>query len=177
MSTPDKRYSLNDAEIDMQLTAYLDGELEPDEVQVVERRLAADPDYLQRMQRLQTSWDLLEALPRRQTDASFTRSTLEMVVKSAVWDEQKRQWRWRQWLARAALLIVIPLTVGAASFYIARQTQRQPVEQFVQDLPIIENLDMYEKVDSVEFLSMLEDQGIFQDDEAFLDRELEGVEP
>ena len=173
MSEADNRCPLTEAELDMQLTAYLDGELEPDEVQAVEHRLANDPDYLQRMQRLQKSWDLLDSLPRRHTDASFTRSTLEMVVKSAVGDEQKRQAKWKRWGARIALLMLIPLMVGAASFYIARRSQRRPVEQFAQDLPIIENLDMYEKVDSVEFLSLLEEQGIFQDDDAFLEQELD----
>ncbi len=172
MTIPETWYPKTDSQIDLQLTAYLDGELSEEEVRIVEQRLVADEEYLRRMQALQKSWDLLDALPRHEADASFTRSTMELVAQTAERDWKRRQGVIREWMLKVALFVAVPLCIAAFSFWFARQTQREPVEQFVEDLPIIENLDVYEKIDSVEFLSMLDENGIFQDTESFLDEEL-----
>lgn len=172
MTIPETWYPKTDSQIDLQLTAYLDGELSEEEVRIVEQRLVADAEFLRRMQSLQKSWDLLDALPHREADASFTRSTMELVAQTAERDWKRRQGVAREWVLKIALFVAVPLCIAALSFWFARQTQRQPVEQFVRDLPIIENLDVYEKVDSVEFLSMLDENGVFQDTESFLDEEL-----
>ena len=51
-----------------QLVAYLDGELDDETNQEIERRLSADPEYRLRLQQLQQAWDLLDELPRLSRD-------------------------------------------------------------------------------------------------------------
>ena len=43
----------NDFSVTEELTAYLDGELDPEKIQEVEMRLGKDPAYLAEMQSLQ----------------------------------------------------------------------------------------------------------------------------
>ena len=47
-----------------ELTSYLDGELDPQQVRRIEERLARDADYRAELQRMQRAWDLLDRLPR-----------------------------------------------------------------------------------------------------------------
>ena len=70
----------NPAPVWEELVAYLDGELEPARQLQVERRLADDADYRGELIRLQRSWDLLDQLPRADTDEEFTKSTITMAA-------------------------------------------------------------------------------------------------
>jgi len=59
---PDDQLALEaDAE---QLTAYLDGELSGEELANVEQRLLDDQAFRGLMQKLQSSWDMLDSLPQ-----------------------------------------------------------------------------------------------------------------
>jgi anti-sigma factor RsiW len=51
-----------------ELVAYLDGELPPDDCRRVERRLAEDDDYRQRLRDLDQAWEALDALPATRAD-------------------------------------------------------------------------------------------------------------
>ena len=66
-----------------EMVAYLDGELDVQQVADVEKRLSEDPEYRVRLQQLQQAWDLLDELPRSKGDEQFTRSTVEIVVVKA----------------------------------------------------------------------------------------------
>ena len=70
-------------EIDDELTAYLDGELDAASVRRVEERLARDTAYRGQLQKLERTWDLLDRLPRADVGEKFTKSTLEMVAVAA----------------------------------------------------------------------------------------------
>ena len=62
---PEKTYFSDDAEqLNEQLSAYIDGELSPEETVVLEQRLAADEKLRKRLAGLKNNWGLLESLPR-----------------------------------------------------------------------------------------------------------------
>jgi anti-sigma factor RsiW len=150
-----------DDPLDEQLNAYLDGELDADEVLAVESRLATDADYRGRLQQLQRTWDMLDALPAAHSSPSFTESTLELVFQNAATELRRRNNKWWVWPVRITVLLAVPLATVLASFQISRYAQQAPNRRLVKDLPVIENVFVYERADSIEFLNLLEKDGVF----------------
>src|SRR5690349_18118484 len=70
-------------QLDEELVAYLDGELEADATKRLENVLATDDRARRRLNQLAVSWDLLEQLPRATVDDNFTRTTVEMLALEA----------------------------------------------------------------------------------------------
>lgn len=148
--------------IQEELVAYLDGELDSAAVLIVERKLADDEGYRQRLQQLQAAWDLLDHLPRSHVDQSFTHDTLKLVALSAEDDAQKTKRqaaRWRQagWVSGVA-------TAAAAAcvgYFLVAGFVSRPNDQLVKDLPLLENVDLYRHTDSLEFLKKLDREGLF----------------
>ena len=78
---PENTSFSDDAEqLNEQLSAYIDGELSPEETIVLEQRLAADEKLRKRLAGLKKNWGLLESLPRENVSSRFTASTVEMVA-------------------------------------------------------------------------------------------------
>lgn len=153
----------NDPAISEELTAYLDGELAPNEVLRVEQRLGSDPFYLAEMQSLQRTWDLFDQLPtEQQADDAFVRTTMEMVVREAATEIKRKQRRnWRRWIPRA-ILVAIPLALFAISYGAMRIVTTAPHRQLVNNLRLIENLDAYRQLDAdLDFLLQLNEKGLF----------------
>jgi hypothetical protein len=149
-----------------ELTAYLDGELEPAAASRVEERLGSDPEYRAEMQSLQKTWDLFDSLPIAQTGVSFTKTTMELVVGDAMKRRKKSENSWWTWPLRIGVLTGLPLVLFAASFFVTRRVQMQPNLQLVSNVFVIENYDRYEKVNkSIDFLVALNQQGLFANDE------------
>jgi anti-sigma factor RsiW len=149
-----------------ELVAYLDGELDQDASQDVERRLAESDAYRRELRQLQRAWDMLDELPRAQVGDTFTQTTVEMVALSAQRDLQElhthgQQRRRLMWIAGGMGLAASALAgYLAVAAYLAR-----PNDQLVQDLPVIEDLDLYEIADSVTFLRQLQNTGLFDEEE------------
>jgi hypothetical protein len=152
-----------------ELTAYLDGELAPDQVQQVEQRLASDSAYLAEMQTLQQTWDLFERMPAEHGSDAFVKTTMELIVQDATSESRrKRNVGWSRSL-RPAAMILIPLLVFGLSFFIFTTSGLAPHRQLVEDLMLIENLDRYAKVDSdLDFLVQLEEWGLFAEDKTMI---------
>ncbi|MCU0962452.1 MAG: hypothetical protein MUF48_20330 [Pirellulaceae bacterium] len=148
-----------------ELVAYLDGELDREASQDVERRLAASDEYRRELRQLQRAWDMLDELPRAQVSDTFTQTTVEIVALSAHRDLQQLQAHGRQhrrwaWIAGGVGLVASTLAgYLAVAAYLAR-----PNDQLVRDLPVIENLDRYEVADSVTFLRQLQTTGLFEEE-------------
>jgi len=145
-----------------EMVAYLDGELDVEQVAAVEQRLAADSQYRLRLQQLQQAWDLLDELPRRRADDKFTRSTVEIIVLKArdEADQRAATASWRKWLPTAAgllLLLAVPLAAYFGSMYVVTKENRQ----LVRDLPVIEKVNEYRQSESIDFLRMLVKEGLF----------------
>ncbi len=150
-----------------ELTAYLDGELDPVAIQRVEQRLDKDPEYLAEMQGLQRTWELLDGLPAVDASASFTRTTMEMVVNDAVKQIKKRRGKWWLFPVRLAVFVGLPLILLALSYGLTIYNLDRPNRELIRQLPLIENYDQYNKVDAnLDFLTALARFGYFADDEA-----------
>ena len=149
---------LADAE---QLTAYLDGELTGQPLADVEQRLLDDADFRNQMQALQTSWDLLDALPKTDDYDAPIHTTLEMVAQAADNDNQARRGL-PTWLAIIFGLIAIPAAACWAGYTATHRQNNEPLEQLFVNLPLIENFDRYTYVDlDIEFLEKLESEELF----------------
>jgi anti-sigma factor RsiW len=159
-----------------ELTAYLDGELSATEMQTVEQRLAADHVYRDELQRLQKAWDVLDRLPRSESSAAFTKSTIEMVVQDAIREVRKKKQRNSSWLWRAAAIAAVPLGSFIICQNVVAYFQNAPQRQLARDLPVIENVDVYLKADNIEFLKALERTGLFDDENDYLAVEQEPVQ-
>lgn len=150
------------ASIDEEIVAYLDGELDPDGVARVERRLSEDPAYRARLGQLQRAWDLLDALQRTEADDQFTQSTVAMVAIQAEQEARTQRLRVMQrramgWLGAAAVVVVTAvLAYAGVQYHLSRENRA-----LVRDLPVIERVDEYLKIDSLEFLRQLEREHLF----------------
>ncbi len=149
------------------LTAYLDGELDPPEIQKVETRIAVDVPFREQLQELQRTWDMLDELPLTEPTQSFTKSTLELVIKDTKAQIDKSRRSPMTWPIRIAVLVAIPLITFFASSWTIAYVQSAPVRELIRDLPVIENFDVYKKAESIEYLMELDQSGLFEDEKHF----------
>jgi hypothetical protein len=81
------------------LTAYLDGELTPQERQHLEQRLVDEPELRQRLTVLEETWHYLDLLEQESVDAEKIETTLKTaavslsVVPLSTWNMN----RWTKW--------------------------------------------------------------------------------
>ncbi|MEQ8790604.1 MAG: hypothetical protein RIC55_30180 [Pirellulaceae bacterium] len=153
--------------IEEQLVAYLDDELDADAAAAVERRLADDPAYQQKLRELQKTWDLLDNLPQASVGERFAQTTVELVVQSAAADaeQKKSSLQWRLWLLRVGSVAAAVLA-GFVGYLLVTAFASRSNNQLVRDLPVIENADAYRYAGSVEFLEELDREGLFADQES-----------
>lgn len=155
--TADSQWS--DSAIMLQLTAYLDGELDGREIQVVEERLATDQKYRSLMQELQQTWDVLDILPSSSASSDFTRSTMKLVVddaKKLTSEGKKSIWTWP---LRALALLLLPCIAALVAFMLMRYVQEEPNRRLRRDFAVIKDYDVLtcERNLSIEFLEALAD--------------------
>ncbi|HEX5444631.1 MAG TPA: hypothetical protein VFW87_12405 [Pirellulales bacterium] len=139
------------------LVAYLDGELSAEDERRVEQLLSADNGVRQELQRLQSTWDLLDRLPKAELGASFTRSTVEMVALSVEHDLGPRSARK---LGRLPLALAAVAAAAALAFLVARVWPGRN-QQLLRDLPLVEHLEAYRQTPDMEFLRKLERSRVF----------------
>ena len=150
-----------------ELSAYLDGELDPQSVRQVEQRLARDATFRAELQRLERAWDLLDRLPRASVPDSFTKTTIEMVAVDAAKEVQAieqdlpRRRRRGRIVGSAAMLAAV--FVG---FAIGHWAWPDPNRQLLEDLKVLQNFEYYYQADDIEFLQMLEREGLFAQEDA-----------
>lgn len=143
-----------------EMVVYLDGQLEDEQREQLERRLLNDQEARQHLAELQKSWDALEALPRVSCGTSFTESTVKLVIQDAL-KTQHRTMQWHRplrWVA-ASVAAIMFLAVG----YIAvRQQMTQEDRALLQQMDLIENWENYEAIDAnLKLLKRLRDVEIF----------------
>jgi len=160
MSTSDELSDLDP--IDEELVAYLDGELEPGHRARVERRLAEDADYRDRLRRLQQSWDALDLLSRATADDAFTSTTVGMV---AAQQQEEATRAIRTFVARRSRRWLWIGAAGAAAavlgFFLVYQRLTEGDRELVTDLPVIERVDQLHNTPSVDFLEQLREERLF----------------
>jgi anti-sigma factor RsiW len=149
-----------------ELTSYLDGELDGDEVRRVEERLVRDPSYQAELQRLDRAWDLLDRLPRNAVSDAFTKSTIEMVAVAASQeaDAVHVAWPLKQRRQRIASALAV-LAAGFAGFAIGHWAWPNPNQKLLEDLPVLQNFELYYQADNIDFLHLLESENLFAEGE------------
>jgi len=139
--------------LEERLVAYLDGELEDEDVRRIEALLASDAKVRQTLENLEGTWELLDSLDQAHVDEVFTQSTLEMVAVAAAEEVQSQQAkaprRW-WWIAGAGGLGAV-----AAGFLAVLLFWPDPNRELLQDLPVLERLDQYRQIDDFTFVKML----------------------
>lgn len=148
--------------IDEELIAYLDGEIDAAGRVRVERRLADDADYRERLRRMQQTWEALDLLPQSRAGEDFASSTMTMVVAEQevaatqavqqLKSRQTRRWLWGTGATIAA---------ASAGFVLVYRTLTDEDQALVRDLPVIEQVDQLHNTPSVEFLTQLQREGLF----------------
>ena len=146
-----------------EMVAYLDGELDVQQVADVEKRLSEDHEYRLRLQQLQQAWDLLDELPRSRADDQFTRSTVEIVVVKAR-DEINQLGSLPAWRRRLPLLLGLLLVMGTTltGYLLSWHAATADNRRFIKDLPVIEKVSQYRDAESLEFLRLLVKEGLFE---------------
>jgi anti-sigma factor RsiW len=146
-----------------EMVAYLDGELDVQQVADVEKRLSEDHEYRLRLQQLQQAWDLLDELPRSRADDQFTRSTVEIVVVKAR-DEINQLGSLPAWRRRLPLLLGFLLVMGTTltGYLLSWRAATADNRRFIKDLPVIEKVSQYRDAESLEFLRLLVKEGLFE---------------
>ncbi len=145
------------------LIAYLDGELEHQEAQRVEERLASDHEFHRLMMEHQKAWNMLDSLPQMELNEDFAHSTIEMIAvraeeeaKSEV--EKKRGSLRGLWFAACLAALV----VGFGGFAFTKHLVDAPNRVLLRQLPVIQDLEAYERAESLAFLRLLRSRGLFQ---------------
>lgn len=143
------------------IVAYLDGELNPSESQIIEKQLAADANVRCEVDALARTWDMLDELDEVRVSEEFTNKTLTSIqaVKNSEPETANGARLLREWLPTLAtsMGIVVAVALGFAStrFY------TEAGEKF-RELPLLENLHIYEDVD-VEMAKKLQESGLFDE--------------
>lgn len=135
------------------LVAYLDGQLDAEQCESIEARLATDAAAREKLQSLDRVWNALDALPRSTASPTFTRTTVEMAAVSASQKgvTKRRLGRPPLWLLAGGVGVLVGLSL---TLVLAGAPERRALNH----LPTLLNASALENVGSIEFLTLLEDR-------------------
>ncbi|WP_417729834.1 anti-sigma factor family protein [Rosistilla oblonga] len=155
------------SDLDEQLVAYLDGELEDNQRAALEERLMEDPDCKQRLRTLQQTFDMLDELPRTTVNSDFARTTVEMIAINASQEleivKQRRPWKLTAATVGLIFTTAITFLVGVV---IVRGYQRQQQSELLEGLAVAEHLRAYSQIKGdadLKFFAELAEQPAWQE--------------
>ena len=147
------------------LVAYLDGELPDEKIQQIDEIIARSEVARHEVEALARTFELLDALPTVQASGEFatkTLTTLKVMDQPFVLADQ---W-WFGYFTRTMAITVWMLSLaicGWVGFQSTRHWIKNPSDEVLNDLPVIENLHQYREVGSFEFLKQLKQSGLFDE--------------
>jgi len=147
------------------LVAYLDGELNEDATQQMERLLAESPQARHEVDMLGRTFALLDTLPRPNASEEFSANTLA-VLKA---ESDASRWIDRPWYRHTRRGLVLAVWVvglvlaGTTGYFAANRFVPSEETRLIRELPVIENVDTYSDVD-FELLKELEKEDVFDDE-------------
>lgn len=100
------------------LVSYLDGELSREEESALENRLVENETLRDRLQTLQSGWDLLDDLPDSAPSLKLVESTLELVVADLEKSNNSKTWTLRSIRWPAMMLIASLIGIGGAYIFL-----------------------------------------------------------
>jgi hypothetical protein len=152
------------------LVAYLDGELDAEQTQEINRQIVTHADLRDRINQLRMTWDMLGELPVDPPNPRFAETTLEMAALSSTVEPKSIFSRLFNNTGRV-LLFAIPI-LFLSGFVFSRNSQSRAERQLLRDLPILVDWRSLSNIDSQEWLQILLDQPelipAFKDDELSL---------
>ncbi len=145
------------SELDQQLVAYLDGELDDEDRRAIENQLMEDADCKRRLRMLQQSFDLLDELPQTSAGPDFARTTVEFIAVSASQEMQILERR-KPWRVSATFLGLLVATVSsfALGAFITHERWSETQNDRWQDLAVAEHLRSYSQIKSEAELRFIE---------------------
>lgn len=146
------------------LVAYLDGELDDNPSQEIDRILARSEVARHEVEALSRAWEMLDLLPHPKASAEFTQQTMATLkleeVPYSISDQP-----WFTYLRRgsvAAVWLAVIAASGVAGFLATWQWYPNPNRDLLEALPVVKQLDVYAEVESKEFLDALHASGLFE---------------
>ncbi|MDA8697384.1 hypothetical protein N9M41_02825 [Rhodopirellula sp.] len=136
------------------LVSYLDGELSREEESALENRLVENETLRDRLQTLQSGWDLLDDLPDSAPSLKLVESTLELVVADLEKSNNSKTWTLRSIQWPAMMLIASLIGIGGAYIFSGSLKDYQ-YQRELDDLAIAENLDAYLRGRDIELMRLL----------------------
>jgi hypothetical protein len=148
--------------LDEQLTAYLDGELSPEEARALEQQLARDITARERLRELASAWDMLDSLPRSTVSDNFAKSTVAMVAVVAADEIQELKQtaptaKNRRWIG----LLIGAVAASVLGYFIANALLPDPHREIIKNLTLLDHWRIYQELGSLDFLRQLEQAGLF----------------
>ena len=141
-------------EVDEQLVAYLDGELPPEEIREVERKLADDALLRKRLRELQNGWQMLDELPLATSSQLLVETTMRLAAVDAktslVKDVPATPLSRFGPLIGLALATAVCLMVGIG---VVRAQDAWRYRKQLRDLPTAMHLDAYLHATDIELMT------------------------
>lgn len=145
--------------------AYLDGELNEEKAQQIEKMLAQSEVARHEIEALAKTWELLDQLPKAEATEEFTQRTMATATMSngtsvpltehPAYLKAKQGAIWTGWVAGVAISTVV-------GFMLTATLIPNPMDELIEDLPVIENFDRYQEIGEIEFLERLNKQPEWQ---------------
>ena len=154
-------------QLNEQLSAYIDGELSPEENLRLEKQLATDEKIRDQLEVLKRNWGVLEVLPRENVSSRFTASTVEMVAIRAAENPTIGEPNTPGWvrLRPRWLIILTAAFLSGAVGYVASSTitKISPISGLLENentfllkhLNFLEHFTEYQLTENIEFLKQL----------------------
>lgn len=152
-------------ELESDLVAYLDGELDDVQTRRIEELLARDERARHMLQMLETAWGMLDQLPRAEVDLNFTSTTVEMIAldaeaQLALEQQAGGKGRGRRWAAGTMAFVAAVLLGYLALPWI----WGNPDERVLDDYSVLVDLEEMLPVESLPFLEQLAADPYFPDE-------------
>lgn len=147
------------------LVAYLDGELDESVTQRLDQILATSEVARHDVESLARTWEILDILAKPGASADFTQKT----VATAKLEEQPSRLSDQPWFAYVRRAAVAGVWIGCllmaavTGYAITNLGVRNPHEELLRELPLIENLDTYMEAEDVSFVKELKRSMLFEE--------------
>ena len=139
-----------------EIVAYLDGELEPDQTAVVERRLIEDEGYRHEMLQLQRTWELMGHLRQTELSDNFTASTMELAIEGELGRGTENTfwlrvpWNWM------AILFCGFFALGSG-YFVSTERHAARESKLLADSELLQNFSLIQTIDSFDELTKVHD--------------------